>query len=406
MRLRHNPGTKSSCLRAGVTPDKGLGIMLTDILPIIIGFVVTALLVKALEPLAWKLGWLDKPCSRKQHDGAVPLTGGVAILGGFLVAIWMTGTIPTRWPLLASMVLLCGVGLVDDLIHLTAKFRLLMQGAAALAMCLLKGLSLSHLGNLFGLGPVIIANPIVAYTFTVFCIMGVINAINMIDGVDGLSGGLILIALVWVAFLASTSGRDVMPQLALVGCVGGYLLYNMRGPIREKAKVFMGDSGSTILGLGLAWFMIRNSAPMAREVQAFPPILAPWLIAIPLLDTVSLMIKRGLKGGDPFKADRDHLHHILQRAGLSDRCTTVVILFISLVVSAAAVLGWYWLQLPEPVLFYGFVGMFAVYYWLVHHSDGLVRIMSHLLHSESTPSSLMACVDPEPANHPPLKSAS
>jgi UDP-GlcNAc:undecaprenyl-phosphate GlcNAc-1-phosphate transferase len=119
--------------------------------------------------------------------------------------------------------------------------------------------------------------------------------------------------------------------------------------------------------------MIRYSAfHVPLGTNFFPPAVVLWLLAIPLFDTVSLIISRGLRGHHPFKADRDHIHHVLMKAGLNDRQVAIVVIMLSFLLGGIGVAGWM-LHLPDFVLVYGFMLLFAAYYYCIHHSDQALR---------------------------------
>jgi len=325
-----------------------------------------------LRPIAWRIGWVDKPDARKQHGSAIPLVGGVAMLGGLVLATVVSGKLEYHYPLLFAMFALCLVGLADDLLHISAARRLLLQGVVALVMCLWdESTRLNHLGDLFGLGPIELTEWQSLF-LTVFCIMSMVNAVNMIDGVDGLAGGVLLMALSWLAVIGMRTRGGALLPMELVACLAGYLCFNLRTPWRARATVFMGDAGSTMLGLAVTWLMIRYSAfHISLGMNYFPPVVVLWLLAIPLYDTVSLIISRGLRGHHPFKADRDHIHHVLMSAGLNDRQVTIVVIAMSFALGGVGVTGWF-LHVPDFVMFYGFALLFAVYYYMVHHGNRAV----------------------------------
>lgn len=352
-------------------------VVLNGLLTISIAFLVTALLIKLLNPLAQRIGWLDNPDARKQHGTAIPLTGGVAMLVGIVSALYLGNRFDCQLPFVIALVALCLVGLVDDVLHISARFRLGLQCAVALLMCWYGDFYTTHLGNLFGFGPVIVS-PEVGTLLVVICIVGAINAINMLDGVDGMVGGVLITTLLWLSYLMTRAGESLVLPLTVASAIAGYLCFNMRGPLRPRAVVFMGDAGSTMLGLAIAWLLIRFSRYGTVDLQAMPPIVALWLVAVPVLDTVSLMLKRGLRGQSPFIADRDHIHHILMRAGLNDRQVAIVVILIAFVIGGVGVFGWL-LGVPEFALLYGFLLMFAVYYYLIHQSEQLVRMFRPII---------------------------
>lgn len=341
--------------------------MSISFLPITVGLLATAFLILLLNPLAQRVGWLDNPCARKQHAAPIPLTGGVAMCAAFGVALVATQGLEAPFTLLAAMVLMCLIGLWDDVHHLSARRRLVMQMGAALMMGLFDHIQVDSLGNILGTGPILLGA--LALPFALFAIAGAINAINMIDGMDGLAGGVVLVALGWMAVLAGLAGmlEDMNIILTMAACVVGYLYFNMRFPGRGRAVVFMGDAGSTMLGVALAWFIIVLSQEQAGHPgTAFAPVVGLWLVAIPLLDTLSLIVRRLLRGESPFKADRHHLHHLLQGLGLSDAQVTAVIMLAAMLIGAVGALGWLF-GLSEPVLFYGFLALGVAYYVVVHH---------------------------------------
>jgi UDP-GlcNAc:undecaprenyl-phosphate GlcNAc-1-phosphate transferase len=159
--------------------------------------------------------------------------------------------------------------------------------------------------------------------------------------------------------------------MILAGVLLGFLFFNMRCAWQPCARVFMGDAGSLMLGFLLAWAAVRVTQD---EQNAFSSAAALWFFAIPLWDTVSLVLRRILKGKSPFHPGRDHLHHILLRVGYSD---SQVVRFILLVAAASGMVGfWGWLAgVPDAILFYGFLAMFALYFAGVHHAWKLMRLI-------------------------------
>lgn len=234
---------------------------------------VCAILV--LIPVARHAGWVDKPDLRKAHEGDVPLVGGWAVLLA-MIALQMlgpeAGLAPTGYWL--GALLLFVVALADDRKPIRARYRFLVQFAAAVAGVSLGGEVLPGIGDLLGTGAISawwLVGPV-----SVIGTVAVINAVNFNDGVDGLCGGLGFIGFFWfliavsiAAGLAATSGdapaghaASLIPLAAAVmGGLAGFLLFNMRSPIRRRAVVFMGDSGSMLVGFTLAWFAIHVPRP-------------------------------------------------------------------------------------------------------------------------------------------------
>ncbi len=201
---------------------------------------------------------------------------------------------------------------------------------------------------------------------SVSAVIGVINAINMIDGIDGNSGGVALVAFAAFAYVARESGMwdQYKILLALVGATAGFLVLNARWPWNRRARIFLGDAGSMLIGFLLGWFAIDLSAGNGSPtdgMKTFPPICALWVIVIPLCDCVSLMLRRRKAGRSMFVADRQHLHHYLLNRGLSVGQASAFTAGLSVVAALIGVGGWK-LSVPEWVMFAGFVVLFVCYH--------------------------------------------
>ncbi len=185
------------------------------------------------------------------------------------------------------------------------------------------------------------------------------NAINMADGLDGLAGGLALTACVNFGTAASLAGHA--PEFAAIGITAGaalgFLCFNAHSPWRAQAAVFMGDTGSLLLGLLLGWFAVRLAM---AERPALAPISAVWILALPIGDTVTLLVRRALRGRNPFHADRQHLHHILLALGLSSGQTVAALAVLSLALGALALFAEF-AGMPQYAMFYAYVTGLAAY---------------------------------------------
>jgi len=208
---------------------------------------------------------------------------------------------------------------------------------------------------------------------TIFATVGVINAINMIDGMDGLSSGLVLICLVFLATATGVSGANpaLLGLAALLGiCLVAFLLLNFRAPVNKPALIYLGDSGSTVLGFILAWLLIESSQGGADKV--IPATIALWFVAIPLMDTVFLFIARPLSGKSPFEPGTDHLHHLLALHGLS-KARVVVLLYIAGIVFGGAGLAIWSFPAMERYSVYLFLGCFTLYILLMRFEKGSLK---------------------------------
>jgi UDP-GlcNAc:undecaprenyl-phosphate/decaprenyl-phosphate GlcNAc-1-phosphate transferase len=327
-----------------------------------------------LRPLALQWEIVDSPGGRKCHEGDIPLVGGLAI---FLAVVPPLLWLPLPdWPVagfVAASAVLLVVGLLDDAReHDSPRFRFLVQCVAALIMIYGGGVVLRDLGRI-GDGVNLLQLGWLAVPFTVFAAVGFVNALNMIDGVDGLAGSVALTAAAGMAFFALRAGdlQSAMVLLLLAAAILGFLLFNWRFTHDSKAKVFLGDAGTMFVGGALCWFSIQLSQ---GEARAMTPVTALWLFAVPLIDTVSMMVRRVLKGRSPFAADREHFHHLLLLAGLHERETVLLILLISVGCAAVGILGDHY-GVSEASLFYLFLGFGLFHLFLLRHAWRLMRLL-------------------------------
>ncbi len=330
----------------------------------VIGIGVTCLLLSVLRPLATRIGLVDRPGQRKFHQGDVALVGGIAMFAAFTLGVLTLDIpFPELGSFLVAATLLVVVGLVDDLYQLTWYIRFATQVTAALIMTLGGGVVVEELGAITGNGSVELGEW--AVPFTVFATVGVINALNMSDGLDGLAGGLSIIAFALLGWIAVAGGRvaDAAVLILLTCILGAFLLFNLRFPWRRQALAFMGDTGSTFLGFALTWFVISLSQ---GEGRAMMPVTALWILALPLIDTVSILIRRILSDRSPFAGDREHLHHILLMTGYSVNNTNIILWSATLILGVVGVFALY-RGIPEHILFYGFLGLFFLYLWGMMH---------------------------------------
>lgn len=335
----------------------------------LLGFGLTFGLIRVLAPLAERYGLIDVPGGgRKLHADKTPTVGGLAIMSGLTLTALLVGFTsmghPAFW---VSLFLIVLTGTLDDRFDLGPSIKFAAQIAAALLMIYWGERSLHTLGNLVSDEPLTLGR--YAVLLTVFAVIGVVNAVNLCDGADGLAGGLVFIAVFWIAMMSAASSANagtLMLALGLLGCIAAFLLFNMRSPWRSRAAIFLGDAGSLSLGFVLAWLTVDAT----REgVQLFAPVTAIWLVAIPISDTIVCMSRRLLRGQSPFRADRTHLHHILIDLGMPVARAVALIHLLAFVLAAIGVAGWA-LRVPEHVMFYTAMAVFAVYIVLVQYGLG------------------------------------
>lgn len=329
--------------------------------------IISGIVIRVGMQFAGHMGVLDHPGGHKQHDTSTPFVGGFGIITVVLSALFLSYIFfPELSPLpIATLALgttiLFATGLADDVWHLNFKTRFVIQALVAMAMVYIGGVELHSLGILVPGISVELGS--YALPVTVFATIGLINALNMIDGIDGLSGTLSFISLGFMALAATLAQNDIYLAfiVAVMGGVAGFLYFNLRYPSNSRARVFLGDNGSMLLGFVFAWLFISLSQ---GEQRAMPPVTALWLFGVPLLDTVSVMLRRIWHGKSPFLADRNHLHHLFLKAGFRVSDTVWCIALLQLSLGLAGIIGMR-LDFPEPLMFGSFLIVFAVYFYVI-----------------------------------------
>lgn len=324
----------------------------------LLSFTATAGGLVLANPFARKLGLVDHPGGRKNHDAATPVTGGLALVLGVFLTCFSFGQFgPELRGLGIGALILLVVGWLDDLYDLRWPYRILAQVFAAYAVVAWGGVRVEHLGVLVG-GMVHLGW--LSLPFNLLAIVGLINAFNMCDGSDGLAGSLgVCSILMLVAGSLYAGNMALIGDLSIVlGALLGFLLFNMRFPWQPRAKAFLGNSGSAILGLVIAWGSFRLTQTPGHPVA---PVLAPFLAAPPVIDCLVVMMRRLFAGRSPFAADHRHMHHFLLKAGLSPSKVVGVLCLTSLALGLAAAL-WLLAHLPAYFLLLAFPGLALTYF--------------------------------------------
>lgn len=265
-------------------------------------------IIKILLPVSITIGLTDKPGGRKKHASPTPIIGGIAMFLGLCVTVLIFSFPLTDYRgFFAGSALLVFFGVLDDLHELSARQKLLAQLGAAFMMCFWGHHVIASLGALWAEGLVLHS---LAIPFTVLCTIASINAVNMIDGFDGLSGSLIfsqLLMFLGVSVYCDKT-QDIILLLMLISAIMGFLGFNF--PFKNRAaRIFMGDAGSMFWGFVMVWFAITVS----QYDKHINPITVVWIIALPMFDMIRLFIERIKNKKSPFKPDRRHLHHLLEK---------------------------------------------------------------------------------------------
>lgn len=324
-------------------------------------FILSLLLTIALTPVfiraAVRLGAYDIPDERKVHRMPIPRIGGIAMAFGLFipVSIYRQSDVATL-AYMAGAAVIVAIGIIDDLKGLGFKIKFAGQIAAALIATIYGDVQIVHFGDLLPDGLMLAGWGSIA--ITVLVIVGVTNAINLADGLDGLAGGISLLSFLCIGYLAYLGGNTNITILtaALAGVIFGFLRFNT-----HPATLFMGDTGSQLLGFSAAYLSIsltQNESPLS-------PLLPLIILGFPILDTLTVMCERVAKGQSPFCADKNHFHHKLLRVGFyhTEAVFTIYVIQAVLIVTAF-MLRFHseWVLLTSYALFSALT-LFAFYFY-------------------------------------------
>ena len=301
--------------------------------------IATFIVMPLLLDICKKRGLYDMPNDRKVHANKIPRLGGVvfapAMLIGICIALGVMALVGTKdiptfkmstLAILSGMFLIFCIGVLDDVLGLNARFKFLVQFIAALFMPLC-GLYLNNLYGFMGIHEI----PIWAsYPLSVFISLLVVNSINLIDGIDGLASGLGVIALsvLFIAFYQLHITIYSIFTAALIGTVLVFMYFNLFGNVARNRKIFMGDTGSLILGYALAFLAFKYAMynPHVLPYRSDALLLAYTILIVPTFDLIRVALARLKNGVSIFHADKTHIHHKFMAAGCSMRTALFLIL--------------------------------------------------------------------------------
>jgi len=329
----------------------------------LVSLAASAVLTPVAMLVMTRIGLVDLPDGhRKLHRRAVPLAGGIAVWLSVVIAALlapMTAGIQFPWDgddlfwpaFLLSSFLLCLVGLADDKWNLRGRHKLFGQ-MVAVSVLLASGLvvqSVQVFGYRIDLGPVL------AIPFTLFWLLGAVNAMNLVDGMDGLAatiGGMIGLALSAMASMNNHPAESAIAA-ALVGGIAGFFIYNF-----PPARVFMGDTGSMVIGLILGVVAVRASVKGPATIALAAPV-AIW--TLPILDASMAILRRKLTGRSILIPDRAHLHHRLSERGLGPRSSLLLVAALCGVTTSGALASMsYGAEWMAPAVALGVIAFLAV----------------------------------------------
>ena len=296
-----------------------------------IAFLITFLAIPIIIRVANERKLFDVPDARKLHSKPIASLGGIGIFGGFMLAVLLSIPLylnPEFQYYFAATVVIFFLGFKDDIIILSPIKKFIGQVAAAAILIHLADVRITTMHGLFGINELPVAFSI---ALTYITIIVVINAFNLIDGVDGLAGtlGLLTMSIFGSYFFVANMPAYALLSFALAGSLLAFLIFNY-----NPAKIFMGDSGSLLLGLVNSILVIKFIAVADSNTGVYPiessVAIGFSILMVPLADTLRVFSLRIFKGRSPFSPDRNHIHHLLLDRGLNHRYVTICCLLLNI----------------------------------------------------------------------------
>lgn len=314
--------------------------MLTVMLTAVVAFAITFLAIPAIMKVASEKKLYDLPDERKLHTKPIASLGGVGIFIGFFLAILLTvsGKQAEEFQFyFASAIVIFFLGLKDDILIISATKKFLGQLAAAAIIIHLGNVRIESMHGVMGLERL---PEVWSYLITYVTIIVIVNAYNLIDGVDGLAGslGMVTSSVFGIYFFMAGMPLYSMLAFAMSGSLAAFLFFNL-----NPAKIFMGDSGSLLLGLLNAILVIKFITIADNPASAMPLASAVAIgiaiLIVPLLDTLRVFSIRLSRGRSPFSPDRNHIHHLLLDRGLNHSQVTMTCVGMNLSFIAMSYFG-------------------------------------------------------------------
>ena len=292
-------------------------------------FLITFLAIPKIIHFSGVFRLFDQAGDRAAHKGSIPIFGGIAIFSGIIFSLLFWADIEKIQFILVSLLVVFFVGVIDDLLSLSPFRKLIGQIIAVLILVHLGGIRIDNMHGVLGIYEL----PFwISTLFTIFTVIVITNAFNLIDGVDGLAGGLGIISSCCFGVVALLMNEHDIAIIAfsLVGALLAFLKFNF-----PPAKIFMGDTGSLLVGMTLAILAVNliQKGLVTETIQLHNkgPLLAVVFLAIPLFDSLRVFIVRTSKGIGPLSAGRDHIHHALLDLEFGHKKTTITLSLLSLV---------------------------------------------------------------------------
>lgn len=310
----------------------------------VFSFLLGWLFMPVVIRIAKAKGFVVRPNKRMSHEGAIPNIGGLNICVSFMLTFMLFNSSSQNHFFNIGLLAIMVIGFIDDILVLKPTTKLFGETLAGIALIGFADVRITNLHGIFGITEIGI---IPSYLLSLFILLAIINAINLIDGVDGLASGLGILYCLFFAIYFGLAGQQTLSSCAIcmIGVLTVFFLYNVFG---KQDKIFMGDSGSLLLGYLLTSFVFQfceinayHEVSDALHMSAAPAV-AICIMTVPIFDTIRVSITRIKQHRSPFVADKNHIHHLLLRTGLNHVQTTCVLLTVSLFFIGLGILGRNW----------------------------------------------------------------
>ncbi|MEO5892008.1 MAG: MraY family glycosyltransferase [Ferruginibacter sp.] len=287
-------------------------------------FLITFFAIPIIIQVSREKKLFDEPDERKVHKMVIPTLGGLGIFGGFILALLLGAPLGSGelQYFVAAAIVIFFLGIKDDILVLSAAKKFVGQLVAAGIIIKFGGVQITNMHGFLGITEI---PHIASIIFTLFTVIVIVNSFNLIDGVDGLAGSLGLLTAIIFGSYFTYVGQTMYAVMAfsLAGSLVGFLIYNF-----SPAKIFMGDTGSLLIGLINSIMVVKFINIAGNETMKLPLVAAPALgmaiLLVPLLDTLRVFSLRILARRSPFSPDRTHVHHFLLDLGFSHRKVTLL----------------------------------------------------------------------------------
>ena len=315
---------------------------LIGLISFIVGFIGMPVIIR----IAKAKGFVVRPNKRMSHTGEIPNIGGLNICFSYMLTflLFESDQFSQNQFFLIGLLVIMTIGFIDDVLVLTPAAKLVGETLAGIALIGFADIRITHLHGLLGITEIGI---IPSYLISLFILIAIINAVNLIDGIDGLASGLGILYCLFFAVYFGLAGETSwsISAICMIGSLAVFFTFNVFG---HREKIFMGDSGSLLLGYLLTTFVFRFCEINAyHEVPEFlhmdaAPAVAICVLTVPIFDTIRVSLTRIKKHRSPFLPDKNHIHHLLLRTGLNHIQTTCVILTVSMLFIGLGILGRNW----------------------------------------------------------------